>query len=195
MATKKKAGRAASPLKQDPLVESIMPDPGNLQPTTQLTGWLGKSAQAGSWRLYLTPQLDEYVEFSEADVLHSESIDTAQSPLGGTMVWLNAGTTLQHMQVVRQQVQAGFLSGGITGGYMSAAASSFPVSPRKTTLPPTGTRGYQCSVNPHIPACQPRSEACPSLGCGGSTALCPSGAFVCGASAGCTWGQECSIGC
>ena len=61
-------------LKQDALVERLIPDPANPEPTTQLSGWLGTGTKEGTWRLYLTPQLDEYVQFSEADVVHSQPI-------------------------------------------------------------------------------------------------------------------------
>lgn len=198
MANKEKPVSPPKPLKQDRLIEQLVPDPSNPQPTIQLTGWLGNGKEAGSWHLYLTPQLDEYVEFSENDVVHSEPLEPSQSALGGTTVWLKAGTTLNHTQIVRRQVQADFLSGGITSGFLAGSASTLPaVSSKKATVLPN-TRTYVCSVNPHIPVCQPRSWGCPipsdDAPCG-SGAFCPTGAFVCGYSAGCTGGQECSVGC
>jgi len=86
-------------LKQDLLVEQLVPDPGNPQPTIQLTGWLGKGAEEGLWRLYLTPQLDQYVEFSADSVVHSQPLQKEQSALGGTTVWLKAGATLHHTHI------------------------------------------------------------------------------------------------
>ena len=186
-------------LKQDPLVEKLVPDPANHQPTIQLTGWLGKDAKEGTWRLYLTPQLDEYVQFAEGDVVHSQPVQASQSSLGGTVVWLKAGTVLQHTQVVKQQVQADFLSGGITSSYMAGAASSFPAAGSRAKVGVAGnTRGYVCSVNWHIPACQQRTEFCPIVSVDTncySTAFCESGAFVCGRTLGCTVGRECSVNC
>ena len=195
MANKEKPNDAAKQLKQDSLVEQLVPDPGNPQPTIQLTGWLGKGTEEGIWRLYLSPELDEYVEFSEQTVAHSQPVQKEQSALGGTTVWLKAGTPLNHTQIRRRQVQADFLSGGITTGFLAGSTSSLPAAGKKAPIPGT-TRGYVCSVNPHIPACQQRTQVC---GIGSDTpcsgALCPSGAFVCGYSAGCTEGQECSMGC
>src|SRR5471030_179154 len=101
MATKKPTRQ----LKQDRLVEQLIPDPGNHQPTIQLTGWLGKGTKEGFWRLYLTPQLNEYVQFADKDVVHTQPVPEDQSSLGGTMVWLDAGTMLEHMQIVKRQVQ------------------------------------------------------------------------------------------
>ncbi len=57
-------------LSQDALVEALVPDPGSLADVVMLHGYLGKSAVEGSWRLYLTPDLDEYVEIPEDKILH-----------------------------------------------------------------------------------------------------------------------------
>jgi hypothetical protein len=187
----------AKQLKQDPLVDQLMPDPGNPQPTIQLIGWLGKGTDEGLWRLYLTPQLDEYVEFSADSVVHTQPLQKEQSALGGSTVWLKAGTALNHTQVVQRQVQADFLSGGITSGFLTGSTSSLPAAGRKPVVAPGNTRTYVCSVNPHIPVCQPRTYACPiaSYDAPCTGALCATGAFVCGYSAGCTNHQECSVGC
>jgi hypothetical protein len=187
----------AKQLKQDPLVDQLMPDPGNPQPTIQLIGWLGQGTDEGLWRLYLTPQLDEYVEFSADSVVHTQPLQKEQSALGGSTVWLKAGTALNHTQVVQRQVQADFLSGGITSGFLTGSTSSLPAAGRKPVVAPGNTRTYVCSVNPHIPVCQPRTYACPiaSYDAPCTGALCATGAFVCGYSAGCTNHQECSVGC
>ncbi len=197
----KESEKPPKQLKQDRLVEQLIPDPSVHRPSIQLTGWLGKSTTEGSWRLYLTPQLDEYVEFSERDVLHTQPVQPEQSLLGGTMVWLQAGAVLQHIQIATRQTQADFLSGGITAGFMPGTAFSLPMAMMRKN-PVTYTRNYVCSTNPHIPACQLPTEAgCPSRGaCSGdvlcgSGAFCPSGAFVCGVTAGCSVGTECSVGC
>ena len=73
-----------------------------------------------------------------------------------------------------------------------------PASGLKARTPAGNTRGYVCSVNWHIPACQQRTEFCPiasvDTNCY-STAFCDTGAFVCGRTLGCTVGRECSVGC
>ena len=103
------AAQRKKKLEQDALVEALVPDPSGHQPGMQLTGWLGKGTTEGHWRLYLTPQLSEYVEFAEDDVLHSQALTEAQSPLGGTIVWLKPGVALRHTEVVTRSVQADFL--------------------------------------------------------------------------------------
>ena len=190
-----KADKNPKTLKQDRLVEQLVPDPGTHEPSIQLRGWLGKGAKEGTWRLYLTPQMDQYVQFSNSDIVHTQPVEGDQSSLGGTMVWLKAGTPLRHTRVVTRQLQADFLSGGITSKLMAGTAPSFGAASARAR---PGTLGYVCSVNPHIPACRPPTDAC-SVGCsadyGCTGALCPTAEFVCGQSAGCTWGGECSVDC
>jgi hypothetical protein len=202
MAGKDKPTNEPKQLKQDRLVEQLVPDPSDHQPTIQLTGWLGKGAKEGSWRLYLTPQLDQYVQFTDKDVVYTQPAQPERSPLGGTLVWLQAGTVLEHTQVVTRQVQADFLSGAITSGFMTGTVSSLPADVLMRQAVIGGTRGYVCSVNPHIPVCRPQTEACyqSQVGCSGnvlcgSGAFCPTREFVCGNTVGCSVGIECSVGC
>jgi hypothetical protein len=202
MPTGRKSDDSPKHLKQDRLVEQLIPDPGNYQPTIQLTGWLGKGTEEGVWRLYLTPQLDEFVQFSEEQVVQTQPVQQEQSPLDGTIIWLQSGTVLQHTRVVTRQVQADFLSGGITSGFMAGAVSSIPPALLRRQAV-AGTLGYVCSVNPHIPACRPPTEGCyqSRAGCTvepiacGTGAFCPSREFVCGNTVGCSVGIECSMGC
>jgi hypothetical protein len=195
-------------LAQDRIVDQLAPDPGSHQPLTILTGFLGQSSREGFWRLYLTPELDEYVEFAEDDVVQTEEATKEQAPFGGSSVWLRQGAPVTHTQVSTRQVQAEFLSGSITAGYMGAAAPAAVgaagvvrncpsyrgyCDPDTEVICRTGRRAP--TLNPHVPACQSDFGACATrIGCGGGSdagPLCNTGAFVCGASAGCTWGGEC----
>jgi hypothetical protein len=170
--------RGGARLKQDRLVDSLVPEPQSHQPSVMLTGFVGKASGDKMWRLYMSAQMDEYVEFPEAALLHSEAVPERDDPLGGTTVWLRPDTPLQHTRVTSRQVQAGFLQGEITAGYLGGAAGARLTVPR----PETGyacTRNYVCSVNPHIPACQIRTENCGSAFCPpGTGALCPTGEFI-----------------
>jgi hypothetical protein len=195
-------------LAQDRIVDQLAPDPGSHQPLTILTGFLGQSSREGFWRLYLTPELDEYVEFAEDDVVQTEEATKEQAPFGGSSVWLRQGAPVTHTQVSTRQVQAEFLSGSITAGYMGAAAPAAVgaagvvrncpsyrgyCDPETEVVCRTGRLGP--TLNRHVPACQSDLGACATrIGCGGGSdagPLCNTGAFVCGASAGCTWGGEC----
>jgi hypothetical protein len=112
----------AKELREDPFIENLVPDPSKIQGMTVFVGLLGKSARAGYWRLYLTMDLNEYVEFSQDDVAHSQPLPKGQSALGGTMVWVKKEATLQYTRTVSRQVQAEFLQGDISAQFSSGGA-------------------------------------------------------------------------
>ncbi len=105
-------------LNPDALVENLIVDPTKPIDVQVLVGFLGRSSEAGNWRLYLTPQLDNYVEFSEEDMLHTQSLTDAQSPLGGTVVWLRRDATLKHTRTGTRQALAEFVRGDIMSNFM-----------------------------------------------------------------------------
>jgi hypothetical protein len=157
----KKSGGTKGQLRQDRLVEALVPDPSLHQPGVLLIGFLGKAVQSGDWRLYLTPELNEYVEFSEQDIVHTQPLSQEQTQLGGSRVWLRSGAPFRHTYIETRQVQADFLRGGITSDFMPRTS---PFTAAVRGRPDTGygcTRNYVCSTNPHIPACQLASEVCP----------------------------------
>ena len=110
------------------------------------------------------------------------------------MVWLKAGLVLRHTQVVTRQIQADFLSGGITSSHLGDTAPALAPALRANKV--GHSNDYVCSLNQHIPACQNKTDVCVSFFCGGgASTLCPSGAFNCGATHGCSHGIECSVLC
>jgi hypothetical protein len=155
----------------DGLVDRLVPEPGQHEPMVCLTGFLGRGTAEGVWRLYLTRGLDEYVEFAESDVVHTEPVPEGGAPGEGTTIWLRVGTTIRHTRVSSRQVQAEFLQGRLTSRFMPRSG---PLALR-IAASETGagcTHNYVCSTNPHIPACQVDTEGCggsfgcdPSLGC------------------------------
>jgi hypothetical protein len=110
-------------LSQDALVEALVPDPGSLADVVMLHGYLGKSAAEGSWRLYLTPDLDEYVEIPADKILHHRKLSEDR----GTMVWVPRGLALQHKQVRSEEVQAGFLAGPIASQHLRPDDNTQPL--------------------------------------------------------------------
>jgi hypothetical protein len=194
----KEIQKTPKPLKEDSLVEQLVPDPNDLQPRVQLTGWVGKSTKEGFWRLYLTPQLNEYLEFSDQDVMHTQSLQAEQSPLGGTTVWFRPGTIMRHCRLAARQVQVDFLSGAITSGFMSGTVASFPPAATRQQAA-VGTAGYQCSANPHIPVCQSNFFQCITQACSGTAActgeLCPTNQGICAITqiVGCYITQGCNV--
>lgn len=190
MANKDNPGNSPKqPLTQDSLINHLSQEAGKLTPTIQLTGWLGRGPQEGTWNLYLNPKLDEYVQFTEQDVVHSQPVSAEYSPLGGTVVWLNANTPVRHVTVAPLQAEADFLSGSIASTYLAGALSSLPASRTGRVQPAALTAGVNCSANPHIPACAPPTQNCyytkvypcsiEPIYCGTNNAFCPTQAFVC----------------
>jgi hypothetical protein len=103
----------------DPLVESLVPDPGTQPPppTVTLVGLLGRSPKEGYWRLYLTMELNHYAEFKQEDVLRSAKIPRMEPPfmgLQGTIVWLKREAEVEYTRTVSRRVRAEVLQGGIT---------------------------------------------------------------------------------
>jgi hypothetical protein len=95
----------------DPLVETLVPDPGTQPPppTVALAGLLGKSAKEGRWRLYFSPSLERYAEFKEEDVLGSVKIPQEQPPFAGlkaTRVWLKREAEVEYTRTEARRVRA-----------------------------------------------------------------------------------------
>src|SRR5437588_11419076 len=89
-------------LRQDELIEKLVPDPAAPPDVIMLAGWMGKSHRAGSVRLYLTPLLNESVEISEKVVLHHQPYPPAVTPLSGAYVCVRRDPTLQLPQPAAQ---------------------------------------------------------------------------------------------
>jgi hypothetical protein len=117
---------SGSDLSEDELVARLVPDPATGPPHVRsLVGLLGKSATPGMWRLYLNPQLTEYVEFTEDDIVHSESLAKSErNPIGGTMVTLRGSATLRHVRAESRETQAEFLQGNITSRFLPGARAT-----------------------------------------------------------------------
>jgi hypothetical protein len=105
-------------LKPDALIERIAPDASEVPDVRVLAGFLGKSTRRGYWRLYLTPTLNEYVEFAEDDVVHSHSLETDENRLGGTVVWVRREANLVQTCSVSREAQADFLQGNIFTAFL-----------------------------------------------------------------------------
>ena len=136
-------------LRQDELVDDLIPDPSQHEPVTALSGFLGKSTQAGHWRLYLTPELDQYVEIPEDAILRTRPSSGSGSAIAGSIVWIRAGTPLVSKKISTTQTQAEFLQGGLLAN----------VRPGEFALPRTMFSGIQ------RPARFNSIDVCPSDRC------------------------------
>ena len=108
-------------LNEDELIKNLVPDPSQVPDARMLFGFLGKSSREGYRRLYLTPELNEYVEFQEEDVLHTLSFATPENPLGGKVVWVKREANLFHTRTASREAQADFLRGDISTAFLRGA--------------------------------------------------------------------------
>ena len=107
-------------LKPDALVEELVPDPS--QPQARLvSGYLGKSARAGQWRVYLSLEFGEYLEIAEQDILQVVKLGREGSE-AGAWVWVKHGASVEHVRLAPRRVQAEFLQGDITSAFLFGAA-------------------------------------------------------------------------
>jgi hypothetical protein len=115
------AGRRERDIKEDPLVAALVPDPAKLPVNAAvLAGFVGKSLDEGSWRLYLDAGLTEYVEIPETEILYARELPGG----AGTAVWVPATLTLDRVRVAATQIQAEFLSGTIAARGLPAAVQA-----------------------------------------------------------------------
>jgi hypothetical protein len=153
MAESKKGGGEARRLKEDPLVAALVPDTSAGPPDVAvLHGYVGKSASANTWRLYLDATLSSYVEVSEGDILHHKEI----AGDGGTLVWVPKSLELKVTRVSSATIQAEFLSGAIAAGRMQPTG-------REKVVSRAAVRTVGCPSI--LTNCTTRILPCPSDGC------------------------------
>jgi hypothetical protein len=180
MPEEKKRG-SSKKIKQDPLLDKIGLDPNRAHETVVLRGWLGRSTQEGRWRLYLNPQLNKYVEFSDQDIAHTEPLPSGQSPLGGSIVYFKSDVTLQHTSISSQRIQAEWLQGDISSQFLSGSLPSAGAVGRfRAGIPKASLVEGICGGT--LGRCPP-SDFCPSTGragiCTNSVDICPSQNWNC----------------
>jgi hypothetical protein len=100
-------------MKQDPVIDRLVPNPAEVPDVRCYYGLVGNSASKDSWRLYLSPNLTNYIEFSKKDVVHYEPLKSEEKPLGGTLVWLKRDAKVRRIQATPQDAQSSFLQGSV----------------------------------------------------------------------------------
>ena len=103
-------------LQEDKLASKITDSEGKKINTTLLSGFLGRAAAQGRWRLYKAPELQEFIEFNEGDVIHVEKTSDETFAATGSLVWLRRDTEIKHSVCKTRTIVAEFLSGEISAG-------------------------------------------------------------------------------
>jgi hypothetical protein len=99
----------------DPLTERLVPDPNNPNVTRQTGFLLGKSQIESRWRLYMSADLNHYVEFDKDDI-----IDAHQFRPSYTVVWLRPNA--QAYETKTRSAPVEFLQGEIRKGFLRGMA-------------------------------------------------------------------------
>ena len=133
--------RPRKEIKTDEIADRVARERGGL---IRLTGqFLGNSEREGYYRLYLTEQMDRYLEFSKEGTLEAERF-----PSGRMVVWLRAGTKV--VEVASRPVSEEFLSGSI--------GASTRQRPRGTMRTMMAAAGDGCGYSSAIPANCPDTQ-------------------------------------
>jgi hypothetical protein len=146
-------GGKGAEFREDSLVARLISDPSSLPDPRVELGFLGASTRKGYWRLYSGPDLNDYLEVSESDILHSQSLESADNPLGGTMLWLSREAVVHRTRREAPEGEHDFLQGAIANEFLQSTGIS--------GLTALGSRDTVLTV---IVVILSRVFGCPSLG-------------------------------
>jgi hypothetical protein len=189
-----------SPGGNDNFIRRIVTDPKNVPDVMLLTGYLGASSEEAHERLYLSPDLTNYVEIPNTAILHQAPLPKEQDAHGGVTLWVRKDAALQYKMAPAAQALANYFAGAIQAAAQGApGGAGAAAGPRATIGVHCAT--FNCSlhcateitpcINTHANTCFcPVTHACPS-----QNQFCQSqGACTyvgCGASLACTQGLLC----
>ena len=105
----------------DDFVARLVKDPNETPELLLLRGYLGASSEDGHVRLYLDEELSHYLEIPRQTIRHARELPPEQSPLGGSLVWIDRQAEVMHGKAGAKPGAASFLEGWITDEYMEVA--------------------------------------------------------------------------
>ncbi|WP_447403018.1 hypothetical protein ACE1MS_23425 (plasmid) [Lysinibacillus sp. fkY74-1] len=108
----------------DELIEELVGNKSLPPDVKTLVGFLGQSDCAEYWRLYLTLELNEFLEIPTDDIIYSQSLKTDHNPLGGSLVWVKNDSKIRHARLTPLQAQLDFLKGGIMNSFLNNTNTS-----------------------------------------------------------------------
>jgi len=105
-------------------VRKIVSDPKTVPDVMLLYGYLGASSEEDHERLYLSPDLTNYVEVPTSAILHQMAASKEQDPCEGVTLWVKKDAALVYKMAPAAEALAHYFAGAIAGG---AAAGPQPV--------------------------------------------------------------------
>ena len=103
-----KSGESNEPSHE--LLSKLIPDPSNPPNLTFLTGLLTESQREGFMTLYVSVELDEYIECKRDDIVHHTPFVGPGVP-GWQCVWIKTDAVLRHGKHEVRDIQASFFKG------------------------------------------------------------------------------------
>ena len=156
-----------------PFVRDIVSDPKNVPDVMLLYGYVGASSEEGHDRLYLSPDLTNYVEVPQDAVLHQMAAPKEQDPHGGVTLWVKKDAALIYKMSPAAQALAHYFAGAVQAGAGQAAgAAAVQPTPPLTLFGPAcgmtpactvNTCGIACTV---VGPCPTMRTPCPQATCG-----------------------------
>lgn len=143
-------------LRYDEFVQRIVRDPKDPPQVTLLSGYLGSSSEKEHVRLYLDEELSRYVEIPENAIRYTQALPPEQSPLGGSLVWIDSGAEVLHGAAGSERRKATFLEGQIAQDYMGGGGS-ITTQTRECLAPMPTVSGVNCGQSQFSP-CIPQTE-------------------------------------
>ena len=99
-----------SPGGNDNFIRRIVTDPKNVPDVMLLTGYLGASSEEAHERLYLSPDLTNYVEIPNTAILHQAPLPKEQDAHGGVTLWVRKDAALQYKMAPAAQALANYFA-------------------------------------------------------------------------------------
>ncbi|HEX3393773.1 MAG TPA: hypothetical protein VHS52_04530 [Acidimicrobiales bacterium] len=111
----------SEPSEQRPLADHLRQQAG-AEGLQTLVGLAGESDDPAATRIYLSPNLDVYIDVATDDIVHRQAMSGEQSAVATTAVWVRKGARVRHTRVVAADAQSAFLQGPVTDRYLGAGA-------------------------------------------------------------------------
>ena len=73
----------------DEWVTKLAADPNKVPGVTVLTGFIGRSSDGKSVRVFLNAELQNWADIPAEAILHREPVPKTVSPLGGSYLWVD----------------------------------------------------------------------------------------------------------
>ncbi|QIL74994.1 hypothetical protein [Hymenobacter sp. HDW8] len=80
----------------DEWIEQVRPDLRSTDQLTLLQGFIGRSSENGHLRVYSDESLNNFVEVPEDAIVHAVKLSEADSPLGGSKLWLRSDVVVTY---------------------------------------------------------------------------------------------------